>query len=228
MTIRAQPVGDCGVMLRFGDTIDPQIHDAVVAHHHAAETASLPGVTEFVPSFTALFVGYDPLTTDFDTLTASLLGLKPQTTADRAPQKWVVPVCYDAALAPDLKEVATRTGQSTEAVINAHLAGEYRVYMYGFAPGYAYMGGVPKTLQLPRKEAYVRDVPAGTVCIAGPQGLVTTMCLPNGWWRLGRTAFQYLRPDEEDVFPLSVGDQVQFKRISRDEYERTLEPEHHN
>ncbi len=40
---------------------------------------------------------------------------------------------------------------SEEAVIAAHLAGDYRVFMYGFAPGYAYLTGVPEAIHLPRK-----------------------------------------------------------------------------
>lgn len=222
MTPMAQPVGDCGIMLRFGDRIDQNIHANVVAFHKAAEQAGLDGVTEFVPSYTALFVGYDPLAIDYDTLSTALLALNPDAAEARAPTVWRVPVCYERDLAPDLDEVAAQTGLSTDAVINAHISGTYMIYMYGFAPGYAYLGGVPDILQLPRKETPVRGVPDGTVCIAGPQSLVTTMTLPNGWWRLGRTAFRFLRPDTDNAFPLAVGDQVKFIRVSRDDYEHAM------
>lgn len=224
MTPLAQPVGDCGVILRLGDHISPDIHADVVAMQTAVTAAGLPGVTELVPSYTALFIGYDPLITDYETLSASLSALTPEPAALKAPAVREVPVCYDAELAPDLAEVAERTGQSTEAVINAHMSGDYMIYMYGFAPGYAYMGGVPKGLRLPRKQTPVRDVPGGTVCIAGPQSLVTTMTLPTGWWRLGRSPFRFLRTgDGGDAFPLAVGDHVRFRRISRAEYERRRE-----
>ena len=221
----AQPVGDCGVILRFGGEIDVAIHTDVIAHQKAAEQAKLPGVTEFVPSYTALFVGYDPLITEYETISTALLSLTPGKAANRDATVWQVPVCYDAEIAPDLQEVADRTGQSVDAVINAHMSGDYMIYMYGFAPGYAYLGGVPDVLQLPRKETPVRAVLEGTVCIAGPQSLVTTMTLPNGWWRLGRTAFRFLRPEADEAFPLAVGDHIQFTRIHRDDYERDLAKE---
>ena len=34
-------------------------------------------------------------------------------------------------------------------MIAAHLAGDYRVYMYGFAPGYDYLAGVPAAIRQP-------------------------------------------------------------------------------
>ncbi len=216
----AQPVGDCGVMLRFGDRIDAGVHADVLAMQAVAEAAALPGVTELVPSYTALLVGYDPLVTDYGALSAALRALTPDRATGGVPAVREVPVCYDAGLGPDLERVSQHTGLSVEAVINAHLSGDYMIYMYGFAPGYAYLGGVPEELRLSRKETPVRGVPEGTVCIAGPQSLVTTMTLPNGWWRLGRSPFRFLRPEAADAFPLAVGDRVRFARISRDDHDR--------
>jgi len=221
MTPVVRPVGDRGLILRFGDRVDADIHARVIAMQAAVEAAPPPGVTETVPSYTALFVGYDPLICDYETLLANISALEPKKTRAAEPTVWEVPVCYDAELAPDLDKIAERTGLSTEAAINAHLSGDYMLYMYGFAPGYAYLGGVPEGLQLPRKETPVRDVPEGSVCVAGPQSLVTTMTLPNGWWRMGRSRFRFLRPEAANPFPLAVGDHVRFVRVSRDTYERT-------
>ena len=36
-------------------------------------------------------------------------------------------------------------------MIAAHLAGDYRVFMYGFVPGFAYLAGVPEAIRFPRK-----------------------------------------------------------------------------
>ncbi len=115
-----------------------------------------------------------------------------------------VPVTYDGA---DLTAVAERTGLSVEAVVAAHLAGKYSVYLYGFAPGYAYLGGVPEAIRIPRKEAPVRGVAAGSVIIAGAQCIITTLTMPTGWWVIGHSAVQILRP-EGMLF--EVGDRVRF------------------
>ena len=155
-------------------------------------------------------------------MSGALTALEQVLATDTKPTEWIIPVCYDLDISPDLGEVAKLAGISTDAVINAHSGATYRVYMYGFAPGYAYLGGVPDVLQFPRKTTPERNVPDGTVCIAGPQALVTTVTLPNGWWRIGRSAFRFLRPEAENPFPLNVGDTVRFQRVSRETYEAGL------
>ena len=95
-------------------------------------------------------------------------------------------------------------------MIAAHLAGRYHVYMYGFAPGYAYLAGVPPALRLNRKPAPLRGVPAGSVLIAGPQCLVSTLTMPTGWWIIGRTPFAVLTGDPDHPFRLQTGDRLRF------------------
>lgn len=126
-----------------------------------------------------------------------------------------IEVCYDPDFGPDLGKVAERTGVTEEQVIAAHLSGEYKVFMYGFAPGYAYLAGVPAAIQLPRKDAAVRGVPAGSVVIAGPQCLVTALTMPTGWWIIGRSPTRILSNDPGCRFLLDVGDAVAFRRIDR-------------
>jgi inhibitor of KinA len=130
-----------------------------------------------------------------------------------------VPSCHDADLAPDLPDVAARTGLSPEAVIAAFLGGDYRVYMYGFAPGYAYLAGVPPALHLPRKPTARREVPAGSIIIAGAQCLVTTLTMPTGWWIIGRSPTPILRAWDARPFLFDVGDPVRFRAIPRAEYD---------
>src|SRR3546814_10183667 len=52
-----------------------------------------------------------------------------------------LPVCYDPAVAPDLLDVAGRCKLTPEEVAARHAGGRYFVYMLGFMPGLAYMGG---------------------------------------------------------------------------------------
>jgi len=99
------------------------------------------------------------------------------------------------------------------------LQGDYHVRMYGFAPGYAYMAGVPIEIQVPRKPSAVRDIPAGSVLIAGPQCLVTTLIMPTGWSIIGRSPTRILTLDESAPFLFGVGDKVRFKRIDLAQYQ---------
>lgn len=213
-------VGEQGLLVEFGATITPETHGKVL-HLDAMLAAHPPeGFREAVPAYVNLLVSFDPLKTDhagIETVLRRLITLPPHADTAKTPRE--VLVCYDPDLAPDLPEVAARTGLSPEAVIAAHMAGEYAVFLYGFAPGYAYLGGVPEALQLPRKDAAVRGVPAGTVIIAGPQCIVTTLTMPTGWWRIGQSPTRILRDDPARPFLFDVGDPVSFRRISRDDFE---------
>lgn len=216
-----RPVGETALMVEFGDLIDPALHARVLGLDAALATNPFPGFCEAVPAYASLMVSFDPLEADHTSAIRALDQLL--THAPPARQGSIqreVAVCYDGNLGPDLAAVAEATGISVDAVIAAHLGGDYSVFLYGFAPGYAYMAGVPQALRLSRKPAAVRDVPAGSVIIAGPQCLVTTLAMPTGWWRIGASPTAILTGDDARPFLFDVGDHVRFRRISLDEYHR--------
>ena len=79
-------------------------------------------------------------------------------------------------------------------------------------------------LQLPRKATAIRDVPAGSVLIAGAQCLVSTLKMPTGWWRIGVSPTDILTSGPARPFLFDVGDEVRFKRISAPEYHAKVRP----
>jgi inhibitor of KinA len=207
-TPRLRPVGDCGLLVDFADVLSDAAHAAVLGLDRVLAADPLPGQAEVVPAYVSLLVVFDPLVTDHAAVAAGVAArLGRRAVGGGAVATHDVAVIYDGA---DLAEVAARTGLSAEGVIAAHLSGHYSVYLYGFAPGYAYLGGVPEAIRLPRKEAPVRDVPAGSVIIAGGQCIVTTLTMPTGWWVIGRSPVTILRP-EGMLF--AVGDRVRFRRV---------------
>lgn len=222
MQARFKPIADHALLVSFAEDISDDAHALVVALDKALAAQPPAGMIETVPALVNILIDFDPLATDHKTLEATvrqrLGGLQPEVTTGATRH---VQVCYDGAdLAPDLAAVASATGLTEEAVINAHIAGDYKVLMYGFAPGYAYLAGVAKAIQVPRKQSAVRDVAAGSVIIAGPQALVTTIIMPTGWSIIGRSPTQILTGEDDKPFLFDVGDKVSFQRISRDEFDR--------
>lgn len=217
-------IADHALLVIFADSFSPDAHAAVVALDNAI-AANLPaGVIETVPAQVNLLVAFDPVLTDHDTVESAVrASLERLETNHFEGTRRTVQVCYDSTLAPDLEAVATATGLSTEAVIKAHLAGNFQVLMYGFSPGYAYLSGVSEEIQVPRKPAAVRDVPAGSVIIAGPQCLVTTLTMPTGWSVIGRSPTPVLTGDPAHPFLFDVGDEVTFERIDLATYTRLTE-----
>ena len=215
-----KPVADHALLVTFSDTISEEAHAAVIALDQAIAADVPDGVIETVPALVNLLVSFDPIKTDHSAveshLRTQLKGLESQKVigVDRQVQ-----VCYEGPFAPDLEAVAAATGLSQEAVINAHLAGDFHVLMYGFSPGYAYLSGVPEAIQVPRKPAPVRGVPAGSVIIAGPQCLITTLTMPTGWSIIGRSPTPIFTGNPDHPFLFDVGDRVVFKRVDLRTYE---------
>ncbi|KKC24139.1 5-oxoprolinase subunit B family protein [Sphingomonas sp. SRS2] len=206
-----RPVGASAILVELGDGIDEAISGRVIALDRALLAEPLAGLVETVPAYAALMIVFDPLVADVEALSSLALRLARDIRADERPgREHVVPVCYDG---PDLDAVAQRTGLSREQAIGAHLSGDYRVYMYGFAPGYAYLGGVPQALQLPRKPAAERGHPVGSIIIAGAQCLITTLPMPTGWWVIGNTPLRVLDPAAEQPFRFDPGDRIRFEQI---------------
>jgi len=209
-----RPVAERAVLVELGAAVDDAVAGAVLALDRALAADPVAGQVEVVPALVNVLVVFDPLVTDHAAvvraLRARLAGLSSATVQGAERE---VLVCYDGPYGRDLQAVADQAGLSAEAVIAAHLAGEYRVTMYGFAPGYAYLGGTPEAIRLPRKAAPVRGVAAGSVIIAGAQCLVTTLTMPTGWWVIGRSPTRILTGDAVRPFLFDVGDRVRFRRV---------------
>jgi len=215
------PVADHALLVEFATEIGDAANASVVSLDRAIARHPPIGVVEVVPAFVNLLVDFDPVVTDHaEVETAVRELLAHPTEADVVPRDHLVQICYGDVFSPDLAAVAESSGLSREAVIDAHLAADYRVVMYGFAPGYAYLAGVAEAIQVPRKPAPVRGVAAGSVIIAGPQCLVTTIEMPTGWSIIGRSPTKVLRPEADRPFLFDPGDRVRFERVDLSTFER--------
>jgi KipI family sensor histidine kinase inhibitor len=121
-----------------------------------------------------------------------------------------IPVSYGGEFGPDLADVARHTGLTPERVVEMHAGAEYLVYFLGFAPGFAYLGGLPPELTTPRLTAPRKHVPAGSVAIGGNQTGVYPIASPGGWRIIGHTDAKLFEPGAPDPVLLRMGDRVRF------------------
>lgn len=179
---------------------------------HALDAAlgAVSGIDETAPALVNLLVRFDPLVTDHVGIADAVRAVLPVDDVPATPEDHRLSVRYGGADGPDLGEVAIRTATTELDVVAAHTGAEFTVRMYGFAPGYAYLGGLPDGLRLARKPAAVRDVPAGSVIIANDQCLVTTITMPTGWWVIGRCDDPILLVGADRPARFAVGDRVRF------------------
>lgn len=211
-----KPAGDAGLLVELAQTASDGANRRVIALDHAIAAAQIDGIREVIPALVNLMVRFDPLVTDHATIQGAVRALFPvQEPPQSNPKTHIIPVCYDPDLCPDLSHVAGATGLSTSAVITAHLNARLTVSMYGFAPGYAYLSGLPKVIHVPRKTIALRDVPKGSILIAGAQSIITPLTMPTGWNIIGRSPTEIIQSHATDPFLFGVGDIVTFTRIPR-------------
>lgn len=217
---RTLAAGDTAFVVEFGDAIDRSINARVMALHRAISAARnagrLAGISETLPTFRSLMVFYDPLNTSRAELEPQVLALAQGGDKEAAPGRlWQLPVCYDDDFAPDLADVAQRTGLSADKVVTLHAGATYFAYVLGFMPGFAYLGGLPKELDLPRrKEPRVR-VPQNSVAIAGELTAIYPWESPGGWHLIGRTPVALFDLRRPQPILWAAGDEVRFKPVDR-------------
>jgi inhibitor of KinA len=85
--------------------------------------------------------------------------------------------------------------------------------MLGFAPGFAYLFGLPRSLATPRLSTPRLHVPPGSVGIAGHQTGIYALDTPGGWRIIGRTSLELFDPQRERPFLVEAGDRVKFVAI---------------
>jgi len=177
----------------------------------AAQAQRWPGVGEVLPGMNNLTLTFDPTAIDLDALMAQVLEAWPKLSAKAVEGRLVeIPVAYGGENGPDLADVAAHTGFTPAEVVRRHSAGEYVVYLLGFLPGFAFMGGLAPELATPRRAEPRTAVPARSVGIGGEQTGIYPLVSPGGWQLIGRTPLELFDPAAEPPTLLRPGDRVRF------------------
>lgn len=214
------PLGDRALLVDFGQHIEAGLNARVHTLARRIRRAGLAGVTDLVPAYASLALHYQPEawdtgTTPFAALTEALrplLDAEPDGEAESM-RTVDIRVRYGGADGPDLEEVARAAGLSPAVYAARHAAGDYQVYMLGFTPGFAYLGGLDPALAVPRRTNPRTRVPAGSVGIAGQQTGVYPCDSPGGWQLIGRTDAILFDPGCDEPCLLRPGDRVRFLAV---------------
>ena len=213
-SVRFLDAGEAALVVEFGAGVDPAVNDRVLALDAALLERTLAGVRESVPTYRSLMIHYDPLVLGRAALIDAIRSIETGPLRPRAPlDRWTIPCCYDPSIAEDLNEVAATTGLTPERVVALHSGATYRVYMYGFAPGFCYLGGVPKELVVSRRTTPRPPHPPNTVLLGGGLTLVATFAMPTGWWIMGRTPERMFALERKPVFLVGIGDELHFEAV---------------
>jgi KipI family sensor histidine kinase inhibitor len=223
--VKYMPVGDCALLVEFGNTIDLIINQKVHALNYLLSQVNINGVEECIPTYRSLLVRYNPLKTSYEKLVFQIKNMEKKLDAfnlRKEIQVLEVPTVYGGEYGPDLCFVAEYHNLSEDDVIRIHSQREYRVYMIGFIAGFPYLGEVAEEIATPRLETPRIKVPKGSVGIAGKQTGIYPREAPGGWRIIGRTPLQLFNPYKTKPTLLEPGDKVKFKPITEKEFHAYL------
>ncbi|RYH06088.1 5-oxoprolinase subunit PxpB [Tropicimonas sp. IMCC6043] len=212
------PLGDRALVVEFSEEVDVAANDHVIALGASFQATPVSGVTEVVPTYRSLQILYDPIQLRGAALEAEIRSrLTSIELTERPARRWRVPVAYGGEIGLDLEELAEMKGMTTAELIELHSSAEYRVFMIGFAPGFAYLGGVPKALHTPRLPQPRQAIPAGAIGLGGQQASINSVPGPSGWRFLGWTPWRAFDPNRPRPFLFEAGDRVKFMPVSIEE-----------
>ena len=202
-TVRVLPYGDRALLVEVADLA------AVAAVRAALERSPLTGQRDLVPAARTVLVVLDrpPTAADVDAL--ERVQAVP---TDRPVDGPVVdlPVVFDG---PDLADVARLTDRSVPDLVAALTAADLEVAFGGFAPGFAYLTGLPDDLHVPRRATPRTRVPAGSVGLAGPFAGAYPRASPGGWQLVGRTDAVLFDVERDPPALLVPGTRVRFPGV---------------
>lgn len=221
---RIVAAGDRTLLVEFPDRIDAETNARVLALSKALRGSlrKVRGLVSVVPAYRSLAVSFDPLLIGHDAI-GELIGRSLQASALApvpAPRRWKVPVCYGGAHGMDLQALADQHRLDPARVIARHIAPVYRIYMVGFLPGFAYLGGLDPSLHTPRLAMPRAHTPAGSINIGGQQTAIASVSGPSGWHLIGRTPWRSFDLRHKNPFLFEAGDEIVFTPIDEDEFER--------
>lgn len=197
--MKLRRAGPEGLLVEL-DSLDAVLRLAAELRRRAPE-----GVTEIVPAARTVLLQGNGL----DAVAEALKDWALPPVAPDARPPLEIPVRYDG---PDLDEVCGIAGVSRDEFIGLHTGATLTVAFCGFAPGFAYLTGLPARLHVPRRATPRTRVDAGAIGLAGEFTAVYPRASPGGWQVVGHTALPMWDEMRDPPSLLAPGARVRFVR----------------
>lgn len=220
--ISIRPFGIHSILLEWPNRVEEAILEDILEFiRHLEDHCFEDEQWEMVPAYNSLTLVHRKKPIDFENFKGKLLEWYAADKKEIHREKllWRLPVCYDTEFGIDLEEVSGHLGRSIEEIIQLHTESQYTVYGIGFLPGFMYLGGIKKALEIPRKSKPRPKVLKGAVGLAGKQTGIYPQDSPGGWNIIGSCSVPMFDSKKPDPCFVSVGDKVQFYPIERAEYD---------
>lgn len=220
--INIKPFGVHSVLIEWPNEVSEHILETIIGFQTYIRLNMLTEKDwEMVPSYNSLLLVNRKMTIDFEKISKDINVGYSKLKESEKPERylWRLPVSYDLEFGLDLEEVAKKLKKSIPEIIAMHTGTTYTVYSIGFLPGFMYLGGVLKELEVPRKATPRAKVVKGAVGIAGKQAGIYPQESPGGWNIIGNCSVPIFDATKENPCFVNVGDKIEFYEISKAEYD---------
>lgn len=214
--------GDSAVTVQFKNEISKEVNSYVTSLCAEIENNKIKGVIEYIPTFCSVSVLYDCTLISAKKLISKLEKIikNIKITSSRKAKLYEIPVCYDDCFALDMGNVCEHSHLTREEVIARHSGRDYLIYMLGFLPGFAYLGGMDEALATPRLDSPRSEIFEGAVGIGGEQTGIYPVASPGGWQLIGKTPVKVYDKERKNPILYSSGDYIRFVPVSLAEYDQ--------
>ncbi len=220
--ISIRPFGIHAILIEWPNVVEEAILEDILRFYQYLKNNCLKeSGWEMIPAYNSLTLVQNDKRVDFEDFSRKLNDWYGKKGVVRPKQRflWRLPVCYDLNFGIDLEEVADKLDMTIDEIVEQHTASIYTVYGIGFLPGFMYLGGLPESLEIPRKATPRLKVEKGAVGLAGKQTGIYPQESPGGWNIIGNCSVPIFDAERKDPCLVSVGDKIQFYSISKAEYD---------
>ena len=223
------PLGDNAILIQFEKIISEKVLDEVLFYKNLIQQLYVKQKVEVINTYNSILINYFVIIEDVysDLKAVKKVFQQNNNTKNIDSRVFEIPVCYDLDFGIDLELISKEKSLEISEIISLHTKPEYRVYFMGFLPGFLYLGGLDKKLQISRKSQPRMKIEKGAVGIGENQTGIYPKVSPGGWQIIGNCPVNFFDKNSEIPTQISAGDYIKFKSVDRAEYDRIKEQVKH-
>ena len=218
-------MGERAILVQFEPEISEKLLEKLLFYKFKIEKFYDKEKVEVINTYNSLLISYVSNIEDVYGKVSAVKQLLGEANIDKKTDSRIfyVPVCYDTEFAWDLNHVCREKSLSMDEVIHLHTQPIYTVYFLGFLPGFLYLGGLEKSLQISRKIQPRLKVEKGAVGIGENQTGIYPKSSPGGWQIIGKSPVEFFDKTKLPPTEISAGDKVKFYSVSISEFQEIQE-----
>ncbi|WP_081209869.1 5-oxoprolinase subunit PxpB [Salegentibacter sediminis] len=213
-------MGERAILVQFEPVIDENLLEKLLFYKNKLEEFYDEVKVEVTNTYNSLLINYLFTIEDVYGEVSALKRLFAEAKITKLSNRQIfhLPVCYEEEFGWDLDYISKEKNLSKKEIIDLHTSPLYTVYFIGFLPGFLYLGGLDKKLQISRKNEPRLKIEKGAVGIGENQTGIYPKSSPGGWQILGNCPVNFFDKNSNPPCEISPGDKVKFYSVSKDEF----------